>query len=553
MCTTDSSLQANALKGSDAVTRSRIGPLALESPLGERGTNLFRAVHIQQRAQVAVRVFSVPMGMTPEAKQEFAEQLESLKALKHPGIVRCYGGGFDAKDAYLVYEFVHGESLEAILKRKERLPWESVLDYGLQVCEALQMAHETGWIHNRIRPDKLIISQDETKIKLSDFRRGPGAAKPITVQQLVYCAPETFDEKPKPTVACDLYSLGVVLYQAITGQTPFEWVDKATVVQEVRNKVVPPVATIVFDCPVWLSAIVEQLLQKDPLKRPFSAASTAMALREAHRRASEGISVAEHAISGFSPLQMNTDRDEAAKALGKKKTKKKRKRDDDEYDDSPGLMERPVVLLGLLLAAVALITVLVWPAGEKKLRARAQALIEKKDLSSLNDARDKYLYEILERFPNGETAIWANEQLELIEMENAEAKLQSNRRFSREPSSEGERKYAEANRYELFGDRVTALEQYKGIVSLLKDEKKERAFVNLARRQIEKIESNPPSFEELRKFLKERLDKADSLYADGDAIGAKQIWEGIVSLYNGNKEMLPIVEQASAKLGKLKN
>ena len=118
------------------MTRSRIGPLALESPLGDRGSNIYRALHMQQKAQVAVRVFSVPMGMTPEAKQEFAEQLESLKALRHPGIVRCYGGGFDAKDAYLVYELVDGDSLDVALKKRERLPWESVLDFGLQLCEA---------------------------------------------------------------------------------------------------------------------------------------------------------------------------------------------------------------------------------------------------------------------------------------------------------------------------------------------------------------------------------------------------------------------------------
>jgi eukaryotic-like serine/threonine-protein kinase len=536
------------------VTRSRIGPLALESPLGERGSSLFRAVHIQQKAQVAVRVFSVPMGMTPEAKQEFADQLESLKALRHPNIIRCYGGGFDAKDAYLVYELMHGESLQSILRRKDRLPWESVLEFGLQICEALQAAHQAGWIHGRIRPDKVIISSDETKVKLCDFRRGPGAPVPLTPEQLAYCAPESLEDRTRPEAAWDLYSVGAILYHAMTGQSPFPAKDKSTAIQDIKTKVAPPVATIVFDCPVWLSAIVEQLLNKDPLKRPFSAAATAMALREAHRRASEGISVAEHTLAGFSPLQLNTNRDEAAKALGKKKSKKKRLSDDsDEQSDSPGLFERPLVLLGILVAALGLITFLVWPANEKTLRARAQALIDRRDLGSLNDARDKYLFDIIERFPESPNALWAQEQLDEIEMLNAEARLQSNRRFGREPSSEGERKYAEANRFEIFGDRVTALEQYKGIVSLLKDEKKERPFVNLARRQIEKIESNPPSVEELRKFLREKLEKADSLYAEGDAIGAKQIWEGIVSLYNGNKEMLPIVEQALSKLGKTKS
>jgi eukaryotic-like serine/threonine-protein kinase len=66
------------------VARSRIGPLALEAPLGPQGSSVYRAIHVQQRSQVAVRVFSMPMGMTPERKQEFAQSLERIKQLKHP-------------------------------------------------------------------------------------------------------------------------------------------------------------------------------------------------------------------------------------------------------------------------------------------------------------------------------------------------------------------------------------------------------------------------------------------------------------------------------------
>ena len=534
------------------MTRSRIGPLALESPLGERGSTVFRAVHIQQRAQVVVRVFSVPLGMTPESKQEFADQLESLKALRHPGIVRCYGGGFDAKDAYLVYELMQGESLATTLKRRQRLPWESVLDYGLQLCEALQKAHESGWIHGRIRLDKILVSEDANTVKISDFRRGPGAPQRLTAAQLAYSAPETLVDQPKFNAATDLYSIGAVLYHAITGQPPFVGETPALVKQAIIRAYVAPVASIVFDCPVWLSSIVEQLLNIDPLKRPFSAAATTLALREAQRRATEGMGVAEHVVSGFSPLQLNTDRAEAEKALGRKK-KKKRRSDDDNAYDSPGLMEQPLVLAGLLVAAICLITFLMWPDSEKTLRVRAEKLLANEDLSSHNEARDKYLFQLIERFPKGNSSLWAMERLELIDMENAEARIQSNRRFGREPTTEGERKYTEANRFEQFGDRVTALEKYKGIVNLLKGEEKERPYVNLARRQIAKIESNPPSTEELRRFLFEKMAQAERMYAGGDAINSKQIWEGIVSLYKGNKEMLPIVERAQFKLDKLKN
>ncbi len=534
------------------MTRSRIGPLALESPLGERGSNVFRAVHMQQKAQVVVRVFSIPLGMTPESKQEFAEQLESLKSLRHPGIVRCYGGGFDAKDAYLVYELMQGESLAAALKRRERLPWESVLDYGLQLCEALQYSHESGWIHGRIRPDKIIVSEDANKVKISDFRRGPGQPVMLTLDQFAYSAPETIGSQATFNAAADLYSIGAVMYHAITGQPPFSGDTPILVKQAIVATSVPPVASLVFDCPGWLSAIVEQLLNKDPLRRPYSAAATAMALREAQRRATEGIGVAEHAVSGFSALQMNTDRAEAEVALGRKK-KKKRRGDGDEAYDRPGLFERPIVLIGLLAAAIALITFLVWPLNEQTLRARAEKLMANEDISSHNEAQDKYLLQLMDRFPDSESAVWAGEQILIIEMENAEARMQNNIRRRRDPSSEGERKYTEAMETKKFGDPATALEKFEGIVNLLKSEEKERPFVNLAKRQIAEIKSKPlGSTNEVKRFLMDKLEQAEKLIQSGDVVGANQIWRAIVNLYNGNKEFLPIVEKAQARLGNSK-
>ncbi|AMV33073.1 Serine/threonine-protein kinase PknA [Pirellula sp. SH-Sr6A] len=533
------------------MTRSRIGPLALEAPLGGPNSHIYRAIHVQQRSQVAVRVFPMPMGMTPESKQEFAANLEKIKTLKHPGVVRCYGGGFDAKDAYLVYELVEGESLDHALERRERLPWETVLDYGLQLCEALQRAHEAGWIHGRIRPDKVLLTLGGEVAKLNEIWQGPAATHPPRPEDLAYQSPEQVEGKGKLEVACDLYSLGATLYHALTGRPPFAGANAGMVRQAILVQDVEPVAAQVFDCPVWLSAIVEQLMHKDPLKRPYSATATSLALREAQKRATSGVAVVQHAVSGFSPLQMNVDKDEAEKILGRKKKKKRSKRDE-EYDDSPAMLERPLVLVGILLFIVATIGYFLMPLSEKTLRYRAELFLAQEDVGSLNEARDRYLIPLIERFPESESATWAEERLIEIEMVNAEQKMQSNRRFGREPSSEGERKFVEANRFEQFGDRVTALDKYKAIVSLLKNEEKERPFVNLARRQIEKIESSPPDADELRRFLQEKLNEADKKYGSGDLLSAKQIWEGIVSLYNGNKEMLSLVERAQGRLEKLK-
>jgi eukaryotic-like serine/threonine-protein kinase len=536
------------------VARSRIGPLALDAPLGQPGSNIYRAIHVQQRSQVAVRIFSMPMGMTPERKQEFANTLERIKGLKHPGIVRCYGGGFDAKDAYLVYELVEGESLETHLSRRERLTWEMALDYGLQLCEALQQAHAGGWIHGRIRPDKILLTLGGEVVKLNEVWEGPREQRPPKPTDVIYQSPEQVGGTQPIEAASDLYSLGATLYHALTGTTPFQGDNAGVVRQAILSGPPAPVATIVYDCPVWLSAIVEQLMNPDPLKRPFSAVSTAMAFREAQKRATSGAAVVQHAVSGFSPLQMNVDKDEAEKVLlGKKKQKIKKRNEAADDHDAPSFWERPWVLGSILVAIVALIAFLMQPPSVTTLKMRAKIFLDQGDVGSLNEARDKYLLPIIERFPDSQEAAWARDQLEDIEMINAEQRIQTNRRFGREPSSEGERRYVQANQFEQFGDRVTALDKYRAIVNLLKDEEKEKPFVKLALRQIRKIEDNPPDSNELRDFLQNRLDDADKKYNGGDMLAAKQIWDSVISLYGNNREMAPLVERAQSRLAKTKD
>jgi hypothetical protein len=296
------------------------------------------------------------------------------------------------------------------------------------------------------------------------------------------------------------------------------------------------------------------MLHRDPLRRPYSSAAAALAFQEAQRRASQGIGVVEYAVSGFSPLQLNTDRAEAERVLGIK-NKRKRKSDSDEENEkaSMSFWERPSFLAATLLAILGVITYLAWPLNEAQMRSRAETMLQSDNSILWNDARDKYLQPMLERFPDGQHTEWVHEQLDKIAMHNAEERMRRNLRIGRDPSSEGERKYAEALRFERFGDRVTALDKYRGIVKILSGESKDEPFVNLAKRQIALLESNPPSVEELKKFLQDKLAEADQLYSDGDVLGARKTWEGIVSLYNGNQEMISFVEKSQSRLEGNKN
>src|SRR5690606_34291646 len=132
--------------------RSRLGPLALESKLGDYPSQslVWRAIHVEQQKAVAVKVFSVPFGGTPESRALLAREWEKLKRLNHPAIARCYGGGFEDNDAYLAYELIEGQTLASQLERRSRLAWDAVLDFAIPIAEALVVAHGKGICHGAI-------------------------------------------------------------------------------------------------------------------------------------------------------------------------------------------------------------------------------------------------------------------------------------------------------------------------------------------------------------------------------------------------------------------
>jgi hypothetical protein len=533
--------------------KSRIGPLALEAPLGSRTPSgqVFRAIHVEQRKLLAVRVFPIPLGLTPESRRDFAEQLEQLKQLRHSSIVRCYGGGFDARSAYLVYELVDGESLDVVLARRTRLPWETAFEYGQQLADALQYAHLMGWVHGRIRPEKLLLPSGGEAIKLNDFRRDAiasaiGGAGPVRLEDVLYTAPEQLNADTAPNEKCDLYSLGAVLYAMLVGEPPFPAADVSELMVQLQRGPAQSVQSRVLDCPIWLSAIVEQLLSRDPQHRPFGAAAVQLAFKEAQRRETEGFGVLQHATSGFSPLRLKAaDRAEAEKVLGIKKPKVRK------TNEVP-IWERSWALVAALSLCVAVAVWFMLPLGQATLRKRAETLLAGSDHDQWDTARDIYLSQLLERFPDSEDAAWAREKSDFVDSFDAQRRLERMARLNRTPEREIERRYVEAWRYEQFGDRVTALEMYRGIVKLLADDEADRPVVLLAKRRIGELEASPLGADELKRLLTAKLDEADQLYKKGNVRAAKELWESVLTLYNDNQEMAAPVAIARERLDGLK-
>jgi len=260
----------------------------------------------------------------------------------------------------------------------------------------------------------------------------------------------------------------------------------------------------------------------------------------------QGVGVLQHATAGFSALQMGANREEAEKVLGIKPKKKRRPADDASF------FERPWVLLtGFVLALAAVIWFLL-PLSEETLRKRAERDLASADWIDWNDARDAYLYSIVERFPNGKHLEWAKEKIDWVDMQDAERLIDRNQRMGIAPKSEAERRYVEAKKFEDFGDRASALDKYRAIVRILSDKESDRPIINLARRQQRAIEATPLDANQLQKLLLSKLDEANQCYEKSDVVAAKQIWESIINLYEGNQELSPLVKQAQERLIDLK-
>jgi serine/threonine protein kinase len=535
------------------MSKSRIGPFALEAPLSPAKSTgqVFRGIHLEQRKLAALRVFPIPMGMTPESRAAFAGQLEQLKQLRHRGIVRCYGGGFDSRNAFLAYELIDGESLSRLLERRERLPWETALDFSLQLAEALQYAHQMGWVHGRLRPSKILVTSDGT-IKIGDWRRAAIASMiasgPPRLVDYQFAPPEILDGGMADEKS-DLYALGAIMFALLTGTPPFTEASPQDLIVAIRSQPPPQVSAQVLDCPVWLNAIVDQLLAKEPKLRPFSAAALQLAFKEARRRQSEGVGVLQHATAGFSPLQLNVDREEAEKVLGIKPKKNKKSR------DTP-FFERAWVLVTALLMAVAAAVWFMLPLSEETLRRRAEALLppNSQEWTDWNEARDTYLAALVNRFPESSHREWTIQNIQWVNAREAERRLDRDERLGRTDDwTEAQIQYAEARKFERFGDLATALDKFRAIVNLFRNNDRDRPIVRLAIEAIDRIKKMGLGDNPLQQFLTQKMTDAQRAYDRAKITEAKLTWESVIELYDGHQEAAPVVAEARQHLAELDN
>lgn len=219
-----------------------------------------------------------------EGAERFLREVEILSRIDHPSVLRVFAWGGQDTQLYFVAEYVEGDDLRKAMMNRPHWPAEEAAQIGGAVAEGLGEAHKLSIVHRDVKPHNIILADDGT-VKLLDFgvaRARVDGMPTLTKTGMVlgtpeYMSPEQFEGK-KVEPPSDVYSLGVILYQMLTGELPFVGNRMEIAIRVLTETVVPP-RLCRDDVPVWLDHIVMKCLQRDMKKRYSSAVELAADLK----------------------------------------------------------------------------------------------------------------------------------------------------------------------------------------------------------------------------------------------------------------------------------
>gem|GEM_PF-2503796 len=254
----------------------RLGKYKILAELGRGGmARVFKAEDTDAGQIVAVKALLPELASQPAFVKRFRREIETLRALEHPDIVRILDIGQQAGVQYYVMEYMDGATVEKQLRLRGKFAVPEALKITRSVAEALKYAHAKGFIHRDIKPAN-IMANAAGDVKLADF----GIAKDIEATRLTvtggivgtadYMSPEQAEGK-RVTRRSDIYSLGVCLYQMLTGRLPFVGKTYLDVIRAHKFTMPEAVRALNPAIPGRVARLVESMMEKDPLRRLSSA------------------------------------------------------------------------------------------------------------------------------------------------------------------------------------------------------------------------------------------------------------------------------------------
>ncbi len=528
------------------MAKRRIGPFEIEGKLGVGGMGIvYLATYLKTGQKVALKVLSPTMSGNEKVLSRFEREMEILQKLRHKHIVRYFWGGKIKGQHLYAMEIMDGGSLEDQLKRKGRLSWEQTIDCARHICKGLEHAHNAGIIHRDLKPANLFLSK-KGYLKLGDFgiardnQATALTAAGSTVGTYAYMAPEQITGKTPITRKTDLYALGCVMYELLTGRTPFQAETMVEMLQQHLKEEPERISTAAIECPVWLETLVMKLLEKEPEDRYFDALAVLVALDDVVEKVTQQKSVAKQTLEGGANATAQEGK-ELQNALGKKKKKKKKK----------GPFYEQVWFLSLCLALlVGGVTWAVWPLSEDQLYERAKGLMASEDTADWRTAREKYIDPLRERFPEGKYHSEADAWVDQIDMDSKETYIKNWAGKNKDRLTPEEIQYVEALQFEEFGDLALAENKYQMVWSSLNKNPEKRPLFLLAERQLDQLVARRRAESEMssEEFVTQQLEQAEAHYHNNQVPKARAIWTKLKDLYGDDPHYSTQTEIARARL-----
>ncbi len=245
----------------------------LDQPLGQGGMALvYQATDLMLERMIAIKVLKEDFSSSPAFQERFKEEARAAANLTHPNIVTVHDFGFDQNRLFIVMEYVPGTDLKQVIEKKGKLSTGFASRLFVQACAGIGYAHRAGLVHCDIKPHNMLITPDH-RLKVTDFgiARALASVRPDEQLEAVWGSPAYFSPEQAagraPSPASDVYSLGVVLYQMLTGELPFVHTSPQELALMHRYQDPPNPREINPDITPELETILLKVLSKEPSSR----------------------------------------------------------------------------------------------------------------------------------------------------------------------------------------------------------------------------------------------------------------------------------------------
>jgi len=285
------------------------GRYQLDELIGHGGMGVvYRAQDLRLKRTVALKMLPRELTDDPNLRRRLAQEARAAACLSHSGIATVYDFEEHERDSFIVYEYVEGLTLRTQIR--PGTPTEKILELGIQIADALATAHEHGIVHRDLKPENIMVKQEggASRTKILDFglaklqqpvSPAPTSSATPTESTLVntalgllvgtvnYMSPEQLEGDPVDARA-DIYSLGLVLYEMVTGANPFVGKTPTSTIANILKQEAPPVTQRGPVAPLELDRILRKCLRKRPEERYQSARDLLVDLRDLHRGLASG-------------------------------------------------------------------------------------------------------------------------------------------------------------------------------------------------------------------------------------------------------------------------